>query len=113
MTAKRPATLRIGGLDYTVKEWNKQAAENAGCWGLCDRTTLTILVCEGLPPQREAEVLLHEVLHAAYDVGGLNAIAEHLSEERLVGVLTYQLIAVWRDNPQLVAYLEGTLRGSR
>lgn len=107
----RPTSVRIGGLDYTIKSWEKRAADNSGAYGICDRETLVILIVDYLPPQREAEVLLHEVLHGAYDCGGLNAIREGLSEERTVGVLTHQLVAIWRDNPQLVAYLEGVFRG--
>lgn len=108
--SKLPAIVRVGGLDYTIKRWNRQAADNAGAFGMCDRATQVILIQDGLPPQLEAHVVLHEVLHAAYSAAGMNAIPEHISEERLVGALTHQLTQVWRDNPDLVAYMEATYR---
>lgn len=107
-----PSPIRIGGLDYEVKLWERRAADNSNAYGICDRETCVILIAEGLVPQREAEVLLHEVLHAAYDCAGLNAIRADLSEERTVGTLTHQLIAIWRDNPKLVQYMEQVFRGS-
>ncbi|WP_269929964.1 hypothetical protein [Aminobacter sp. HY435] len=110
---KMPATVRVGGLDYTIKPWNRMAADNTGAYGMCDRSTLVILIQEGLTPQWEAHVLVHEVLHAAYAAAGMTAIHEHVSEERLVGALSYQLIQVWRDNPDLVAYIEAVFRPAK
>ncbi len=105
--ANMPRTIRVGPFDYTVKQWSGMASSNAGNWGLCDRCTLTILVAEGLHPMREAEVLLHEVLHAAYDTGHAGATE---GEEAMVSTLGYQLSQVIRDNPDLMRYFEEVYR---
>lgn len=106
---KLPTTVRIGPHDYTIKQWGKMAADNDGSLGLCDKTTSTILVADYLSDQKACEVLIHECLHACYDVAGLHygpgkgdATVE---EERLVNGLAYAVTGVLRDNPQLLAYV--------
>jgi hypothetical protein len=58
-------------------------------------------------PQQAADVLLHEILHAVWHVGGMN---HKDGEERLVATLATQLCAVVRQNPNLVTFLQGALK---
>lgn len=106
-----PENVRVGALDYKVKRWTPQAAENTRALGLCDRDTCTILIKEGMAPQKEAEVLIHEVFHAAWDGAGLN-LDEYPSEERTVNGLGYTWLQVLRDNPELFAYVNSVFAGS-
>lgn len=103
--ADLPTTVRIGQYDYTIKRWNKLAADNAGCYGLCDRGTQTILVAGGMTMQHEAHVVVHEIFHAAWDTGSLRE-ANANDEEYSVAVLSNQWSQIIRDNPDLMAYLE-------
>lgn len=108
---KMPETIRVCGLDYTIKVWDRLAADNAGAYGLCDKGNLTILVQEGLKSQQEARVLLHEVIHACFMSGGLREISDsHKQEEQVVDILAYQLVTVIRDNPGFVAYMQEAFR---
>lgn len=100
-----PTTIRVGAMDYTVKPWDPRAAHNTGALGMCDRCSNTILLMTGMVPQKEAEVLLHEVVHAAYDGSGLNTNHER-SEEQIVNVLGYMWLQLIRDNPALMEYLQ-------
>lgn len=99
-----PRTVKVGPLTYRIKPWKKRPANNARCWGLCDRETTTILIHEGLSLPREREVVLHEVTHAAFDTSGLST-KDDLPEELVVNDLTFAILGVLRDNPALVAYL--------
>ncbi|MDG4856409.1 hypothetical protein [Mesorhizobium sp. WSM4982] len=106
-----PATVVVGGLVYEVVKWSKADAEKAEAWGQCHKDDLRITIKEGLHIQQEARVLLHEVMHAAHMSGGvreLDVTAD--AEERLVDVLTFQITAIIRHNPALVAYLQAALR---
>lgn len=104
--APLPTSVRVGALDYAVKVWNKQAADNTGAYGLCDRSSCTILVRTDVPEQKVAEVLLHEITHAAYDGLGLNT-KQVRDEEEIVNSLGYIHLQVLRDNPHLTAYING------
>lgn len=102
-----PKSVRVGPLVYTIKRWSHMAGDNSEAYGLCDRTTCVILVREDLSPQKAAEVLWHEVLHAAYSGAGLT-VGEHF-EERTVNALTYTTLQVIKDNPDLLVYLTEAL----
>lgn len=102
-----PKAVRVGPLVYTIKEWGAFAGDNAQAYGLCDRTTCVILVRSDLSPQKQAETLWHEVLHAAYHGAGLT-VGEHF-EERTVNALTFTTLQVIKDNPDLLVYLTEAL----
>ena len=99
-----PARVRVGALDYTVRYWSPQASDNTRAIGLCDRSTCTILIRSGMVPQKEAEVLIHEIFHAAWDGAGLAMEDDH-PEERVVNALGYQWLQILRDNPNLFDYV--------
>ena len=102
--AHRPAAIKVGPFVYRVKDWDQRAANNSEAWGMCDKATHTILLDQSMGPQKMREVLLHEINHAIYNAVGLN-IHDEISEERIVLAMTYQQLAVMRDNPDLVAWL--------
>lgn len=51
--------------------------------------------------------MLHEILHAIYWVYG---VEDEDKEERLVGMMASALTQVWRDNPQVVTWLNEQLK---
>lgn len=99
-----PQRIKVGPLTYRVKLWKKRPADNARNWGLCDRESCTILIHERLSRPRFREVLLHEVMHACYDTSGLT-LKDDCPEEMVVNDLSFALLGVLRDNPDLVAFL--------
>lgn len=103
-----PLSVRVGVFDFTVKPWDKRAADNTGAYGLCDKGSLTILIQQDMPIQQEAQILLHELFHACYFAGGLRDTEG--DEERLVAIMSFQVAGVVRDNPDLMAYLGAALR---
>ena len=104
--AELPKSIRVGYRDYTVEEWPANLASVSNRWGECDRRNLGIRIQQDLLPAMRAEVLLHEVIHAAYEMGALD---EKDGEERIACVLGNQLTQVWRDNPELIAFMSESL----
>lgn len=104
--AQMPETIRVGYLDYVVEAWPSSLASTSDRIGECDRQNSIIRIRDDLPPQKTAEVLLHEVLHAAYDMGCISGE----DEEKIVSIFGHQLTQIWRDNPQFVAFMESTFR---
>ena len=104
--AELPKCIRVGYRDFTVEAWAKAVAEAKQRLGECDGTDGVIRVKVELQPQLEAEVLLHEVLHACYYSGCLDPAAD---EEKMVNILGNQFTQVWRDNPDFVAFMSESL----
>ena len=52
-----------------------------------------------------AEVLLHEVLHVAYENGGLSTIFDNQAEEKIINILSTQLATMMHDNPDLFRWI--------
>lgn len=102
-----PSNIRIGYADYSVEDWAYTEALSNGNDGECHNQTRTIRVRNDLNPGRKANVLLHEILHAAYNMGDLS---DGCSEEKVVTVLANQLTQVWRDNPEFIRFMEGSFR---
>lgn len=73
-------------------------------WGFCASHEGRIVIREGVAPDFQREVLMHEVLHAVHDVMG-TASQQPDTEEELVGRMAPALLRVFQDNPELVKYL--------
>jgi len=101
-----PLHIRVGAIEYRVIDWNYQDAQSAERNGECDRGNRIIRIREDLNDDDKARVLLHEVLHAAYDMGALD---DGCTEEKVVTVLANQVTAIWRDNPAFVRFMNAAL----
>lgn len=102
-----PTSLRVGYVDYAVEDWPAAQANSSERFAECDRMNLVIRLRTDLPKTMVAQLLLHETLHAAFDMGDLNGAD---TEEKIVTVLSLQLSQIVRDNPELVAYLQEALK---
>lgn len=105
-----PKSIRVGYRDYAVEPWSSVVASANGRLGECDRLNLIIRIRSDLNPMVTAEVLLHEVIHACYGNGVLEA---EDSEERVTESLANQLAQVWRDNPHFVDFMSVALGRAR
>jgi hypothetical protein len=102
-----PVSIRVGYRDYAVVEISAIRSEAEAAYGRHSSLVCEIEVRTDTKPHETVDTLLHEVLHAAWSVAGLNSKD---GEERVVTALAHQLTQIWRDNPDLVAYLSEALR---
>lgn len=106
-----PKSIRVGYQDFAIEDWKASEAYVNSRSGECDKFHMVIRVRADLETKKKAEVLLHEVLHAAYDMGDLN---DGSSEEKVVSVLGMQMTQVWRDNPEFIRFMEASFgRGKK
>ena len=102
-----PKSVRVGYRDYAVNEYDARMAEAERQWGWHSSGLHEIQVrLSGLRDSEIANTLLHEVLHAAYQVAD---IKQGDDEERTVTAIANQLTQVWRDNPELIAFISDAL----
>jgi hypothetical protein len=71
-------------------------------YGVTNRPALTIKVVTSYGYQRTAVTLLHEILHTIYYVWDLSSNSR---EEDTVYRIGQGLAAVWRDNPEVMAWI--------
>lgn len=102
---KLPTRIKVGARDITIVMATPDELDGAYGDYLDDKQRIR-LSSERLP-QSQAETLIHEILHACWPnrwslVGDV--------EETFVSALAPSLANVWRDNPELVAWLSHNLR---
>lgn len=101
--ASLPTRIKVGYRDYRVEEWPAHEADSDG---KCDTRNGVIRIRADLERQLAAEILWHEATHAAWDMAGLESGA---TEEAAVTALSRQTMQIWRDNPDLIAFIDGAL----
>lgn len=116
-TAEAPKSLKIWGHNYAVKKKKSPKLFNGtkpievlGLF-LSDDQEIHLSSTGIKTKSREAEVLLHEILHAiCYNSNVFNGIEnKHEHEEHVVDTLANALILVFKDNPSLIDYIKEML----
>lgn len=105
---KLPSSIQIGHLHVAVVAMTDRSSSRKDADGWFDYQRATIEVWDGLSPQVKAEILLHEILHAACIVG--NTGVEGEVEERVVTGLAPVILMLLRDNPAVFASMAETMR---
>lgn len=98
-----PPKIKIGPYEYEVLECEQiKSDKGEDCWGLQDTFNHKIMVSSKIKPDRQKVVLIHELLHALYELQGLPRKAE---EEHVVTCLAPVLFQVLKENPELSTYM--------
>ena len=92
-----PGTVKIGPFYFIVQEWSPREATLRGCMGETDLSGLVIRIRSDLPIQRQAETLMHEVMHGIWSVASIDHVIP--GEENFVSAFSPVLFQVIRDNP--------------
>lgn len=93
--------IKIGGLDYElIEEYNLCAEDGTKRLnGHIIYDKCQIKVDQNLNQQVKAVTVWHEVLHGILTQAG---VEEH--DEKLIEILSYGIVQVLRDNPELSEY---------
>ena len=104
---KLPFTeVKIAGFIFKVKKMARKANRVEGRMGFFSSTSGEISICTDYPDDQNVDSLLHEIGHAiwwAYN------IEESDPEERVVRTQATAWTQVFRDNPQLLPWIQRTL----
>ena len=100
-------TIRIGGVDFEVRS-NPELSIAADACGRISVNLSRIEIEPSMSQQRQAQTMLHEVVHGIILTSKLNDVLKNNDdEERLVDGLAYGLLQVVRDNPDLIREIQG------
>jgi hypothetical protein len=106
---KLPARVKIGYADYAIRIESRTEAEEGGRNGLTLNEAQQIRINGAVRAQRQAEAVVHEMLHAIWCVFDVERLAAG-DEEKTVTLLSDGLTTVMRDNPELFRCLQRALR---
>jgi len=99
---RRPRRVKILGFNYDIVGLSPSQVMGFGAEGLHMADELQIGIGDHLPPIRQVQVLLHEMMHAICYSMGMRG--EQLDEETVVEKMSDGLLAIWRDNPHAFAW---------
>jgi hypothetical protein len=108
-----PKTLKVGAFDYKVSQVPKLVNDDGTeSWGQIVYEDYEITVQSLQPsPSVAVDTLLHELLHAVWHNTDLRGEIGKNLEERVIRNLTSGLVALFRDNPQLLKWIVKRLSG--
>ena len=110
-----PNKVRIGYKDVKIKyvRPNFKKWEMTDCFGEYDYRQNVIQIQHDLCGQEMSNTIIHEIMHAAVQVAGLNQEKAPLEkpeyEEAVVNQLTNVMMGVFRDNPWIIDMLGNQL----
>lgn len=113
----RKTAVQIGPSRYKIRKhaWKSKALARGR--GYCCDLMATIGLRDDMPKDMEAEVLLHEILHAIYYTFNLNKVDgldnNDVLEESIVSGFSTALATVFVQNPWLLPYLQKSLLTKR
>lgn len=106
-------SVKIGAITYTVQLAKHPAddglphlplvEDNKWLAGEISYTSNQIYVHAGMAEDAMRQTLLHEVTHGVLRHAGQHALN---ADEELVDAIAYGFMALVRDNPKLIAYLQ-------
>jgi hypothetical protein len=102
---KRVVAVKIKSRRYRVK--HKSLPKD---YGLIWHQPPCIELDENQPDAELADSTLHEIMHGVWNT---EKLPKRVTEERAVRILSTGLIAVFRDNPGLLNYLESLIKEAR
>lgn len=99
--SKYPKKIKVGPYTYTVQLYPDSTISDHGA---CVYAHQTIFINPNQHPDRAGDTLLHEVLHAIWDLSGFDVMPD-LHEETVVRSFASWLSQVLKDNPELTKFV--------
>ena len=100
---KLPTSVRIAAFDIRIEEMSVAVANDARTFGdFSPRRSLIRIEQEGRPRAHVLDTLLHEITHAIW--WSYN-IQDDDKEERTVTIMATAWVQIYRDNPDLLAFI--------
>lgn len=99
--SNHPKKVKVGPYNYVIKEFPAGETSNHGA---CVYIHQEIYLNRNQSAERAADTLLHEVMHAIWDVAGLDQVPM-LHEEVVVRAFATHLTDILNTNPQLTNFI--------
>ena len=102
-----PKKIKVAAFDIDIRLVGHEEMASRGEWGNFQAYAYLINIDSSIPSNYKlVDTLLHEIGHALYWAYG---IEDYDKEERIVRTFATGWTQVYRDNPELVAFIVKTL----
>ena len=106
---KLPEKIKVACFDIKVENWNPVSASSNRKYGEFSSMEMVIRVDTSVDRIKVVDTLMHEICHAVFWVYGIH---DEDDEERTVGTISTGLIQVYKDNPDVLIFMQEHLRES-
>lgn len=106
--AKSDFRIKVGSSYWTVSRVANLEADGIPLFGQAVNLTKEIKLRAGMQPEQEAQVLLHELLHAVCSEYCVSDILDE-DEETVVDLIATGLTHAFKSTPDALAYLQKQL----
>jgi hypothetical protein len=105
---KRPDKIKVACFDITIEDYTHLKATVDQNYGRFSSMEMLINIDPEIKGKiKEVDTLIHEINHAIYWAYG---IEDADKEERIVGTFATAWTQVYRDNPELLAFITESLK---
>lgn len=104
---KLPTKIKVAAFDIEVVKWPFKEATAYARFGEFSCLEQLIRIDETMNTIKTVDTLIHELNHAIYWAYGIDDADK---EERIVGTFATAWTQVYRDNPELLAFITESLR---
>jgi hypothetical protein len=101
-----PKSIRVGPHEYKFGKLSARDAEDNYGQHDPDNQVIELLSDGYASGSRAVEIIIHELLHAIFDVGKIDPKGEEEPIVYMMGILLTQVI---RDNPELMVWIQKTV----
>lgn len=98
-------TIRIGAIDWTVSIEDRLDEDDRWCLGITRWGPQVLGIRREMHQQTQLQTLFHEIMHAILRQGGVDSVLQDGRSEAVAESAGYGLMALFRDNPDLVRML--------
>lgn len=102
-----PTKLKAGWLDYDILVWESVRAAQDRRYGETRHLTHEIMIDLSFGGRQAASTLLHEIFHVVFTIWN---IRDEDAEEQTVSSMADGLSTIWRDNPEVFAWIAEQLK---
>lgn len=104
-----PRSVKIGAFDIEIEHMSTLIAAERQEFGSFSAIQFKIRIqTADVPPRKVAHTVLHELAHAICRYWDIDVKGAE-EEEPVVAKMAYGLAAIWRDNPELMAWINEAL----
>jgi hypothetical protein len=105
---RMPKLVRIGPFDFEIVTWTSLESNAARRYGECSTQEQKLRICREMSScEKLVDTVLHEVLHAIF---WAYSIEDGFNEEQTVTRISTAFLSLFRDNPELLLWVNETLR---
>lgn len=108
--SSKQLNFKFGHLDIIVKAFSSDIQEESKARGMALKDHSLIYIDTKIPPEFQAEVLIHELLHMIWNFMNLG---DKNKEEMTVDSMAKGLAMLIKDNPHFIKIITNALNGKK